>query len=216
MRKRTNAQRRGTSRKAKREAKIRSGFQLYPAPIREALTQTIRMQLRNVAVLTSDSSGNVATYVPCDPSVNFSSELGGGSQFPEWATWATLFSHVKCVQLELVLKPATTETKGDITNSLALSGNLQLAASPGTYQGVMDNADSQIYPVMFDTSGRGCYHAIRHRKNLEWASTNTPFPNSDIYSGCPGAIQIFGSGFQNSTGLCDVQVVGTYLVAIRS
>ncbi len=195
---------------------ITSNFMRYPAPIREALTQSIRIQLRNVAVLSSDGSGNVATYVPCDPSVNFSSALGGGTQFPEWSTWATLFSHVKCVQLELILKSATTETKGDVTNTLALSGNLQLSASPTTYQGVMDNVDSQIYAVMFDTANRGCYHAIRHRKTLEWASTNTPTPSSDIYTGCPGSIQIFGTGFQASTALCNVQINATYVLSIRS
>ncbi len=211
-----NLSRRARRPRSKREAKIRSGFQLYPAPIRESLSQSIRIQLRNVAVLSSDGSGNVAAYVPCDPSVSFGSALGGGTQFPEWSSWAGLFSHVKCVQLELILKAATTETKGDITNSLALSGNLQLGASPASYQGVLDNVDSQIYPVMFDTAGTGCYHAIRHRKSLEWASTNTPFPNSDIYSGCPGAIQIFGTGFQASVALCNVQVVGTYTLSIRS
>ncbi len=204
-------------RSKKKEVKmITSNFQRYPAPIRESLSQSIRIQLRNVAVLSSDSSGNVATYVPCDPSVNFSSAFGGGTQFPEWSSWAGLFSHVKCVQLELILKSATTETKGDYTNALALSGNLQLASAPGSYQGVLDNVDSQIYAVMFDTANRGCYHAIRHRKSLEWASTNTPVPSTDNYIGCPGGIQLFGSGFQNSIGLCNVQVIGTYLLSIRS
>ncbi len=195
---------------------ITSNFMRYPAPIRESLTQSLRIQLRNVAVLSSDSSGNVATYIACDPSSTFQSALGGGTQFDEWSTWTSLFSHVKAVQLEVILKSSTTETKGDITNTLALSGNLQVVAAPTTYQGVMDNVDSQIYPVMFDTANRGCYHAIRHRKTLEWASTNQPVPSAQSYIGCPGGIQIFGSGFQNSVALCNVQVNGTYIVSIRS
>jgi hypothetical protein len=201
---------------SERKRLIRSGFQMYPAPFRVPLSSSIILQLKSIVVGSTDSSGIFAAAVPCDPSATLGSRLGGGAIFDEWTTIKALFSHVKCLQLEVVLRPCYIETKGDIVNNVAVSGNLMIFTStPSGFATVMDNADSQTYAATLDSANHGCYHSIRHRKTLQYGSVNGPTV-TDTYIGCPGGIQMYCSSLPTSTNFLNVAITGTYQFASRS
>jgi hypothetical protein len=169
-----------------------------------------------VVNVTSNGSGLIAGFIPCDPSSTLSSTFQTVAMFTEWSSLAALFSQIRCVQLEVTFVPLSLdEVKGDTTYSISISSNLQVATTPGSYGVVDDNCDSQLYPFATDTSGRGRYHALRHSPKLGFSSIGTP-ASSTIYSGCPGAIQIFASPLANSTIYLSCQIVGTYDLMSRS
>jgi hypothetical protein len=201
---------------SERKRLIRSGYQLYPGPFRIPLSNSITLQLKSIVIGSTDSSGVFAAAVPCDPSATLSARLGGNAIFDEWTTIKALFSHVKCLQLEVVLRPCYVETKGDTVNNVAISGNLMIFTStPTGFATVIDNADSQSYAATLDTANHGCYHAIRHKKSLLWGSVNGPTV-TDSYIGCPGGIQMYSSSLPTSTNFLNVMITGTYQFANRS
>jgi hypothetical protein len=190
---------------------------MYPLMIRLPPSQKYTIQLRNQVNATSNGSGILAGFLPCDPSATLSATFQSVTQFTEWSSLTALFSQIRCLQYCARFYPATTdEVKGDILPVLAISGNLQLATAPGSYNITADNTDSQIYPFLLDTSGKGRYHSFNHdRKRLEYSSTGTP-SSSTIYSGCPGAIQVYASGLPINTVSLTIHIVGTYQLMSRS
>lgn len=195
---------------------VMSGYQRYPAPLRLPPTRRYRMQLRNVVNITSNGSGVISGAIPCDPSVTLSATFQSVAMFTEWTSLAGLFSLVRCIQLECTFLPLSLdEVKGDVNGSLSISSNLQVASAPGSYGLTDDNTDSQLYPFTGDTSGRGRYHAVRHRPTLTFMVVGTP-SSSTIYSGCPGSIGIFCNPVAASTIYMSVQIVGTYEFMSRS
>lgn len=175
------------------------------------------MQLRNSFTALSNGAGTIAGFIPCDPSVTLSATFGSVALFTEWTNVTALWSQVRCRQLSLHIYPASTdEVKGDVLPSLAISGNLQVAATPTTYQLTMDNTDSQLYPFLTDQSGKGRYHAFNHDlRRLIYSSVGTP-ASTTTYSGCPGAISIFAAGLPINTVFLSISVVGTYEMMSRS
>jgi hypothetical protein len=213
-----NRKRRPTGRKSRprRERKIASGYQLYPAPLSIPLGNSVRIQLRNIITVTSDGSGVVNGTIPCNPAATLSAPFPSAALFSEWTNWSTVFAQVKAVQLECTFRSAYVETKGDTITNLAISGNLQSNGAPGSYAVVIDNGDSQTWPLTLDTAGVGRYHAIKHKKSLQWAAIASPFPSGNNYVGCPGGIGMYGSSYPVSTHLFDILVVGTYLLSSRT
>lgn len=154
--------------------------------------------------------------IPCAPESVLAAPFPAASLFPEYSSISTLYSHIKCIQLEITFMPCTSdEVKGDATIGLVISGNLMRNGAPGSYAGAVDNGDSQSWNPVLDVSGRGRYHAIKHRPSLQW-NVSTTTGNTVNYSGCPGGIAMFGSGFLPSTAVFTALVVGSYLVSSRS
>jgi hypothetical protein len=181
------------------------------------LNQSVMIQLRNIAIGSTNGSGVIAGVIPCDPSSTLSATFGSNPLFPEWSDWSALFQHVKCVQLEVKLLAQTSdEVKGDVNRGLVVAGNLQNITVPSNYGSVADNGDSQIWNPLQDQSSRGLYHAIRHRSSIEWASSSTPSPSSIQYVGCPGGIAIYGDTLPASLGIILLHITGTYKVSSRT
>lgn len=199
------------------ERKVMSGFFKYPAPISIPLNQVIRVQLRNLITVTSNGSGVIAGMIPCDPSATLAAPFAAGALFPEWTNFGTLFSGIKCVQLECTFMPSSSdEVKGDASIGVAIAGNLTSISNFATsYIATMDNGDSQHWNPTLDTSGRGVYHSIKHRKSLLWGGTATPASSAAVYAGAVGGIGMYASTAV-SLNLFSIRVVGTYLLSSRS
>jgi len=198
---------------------VTSGYGRYPSPISKPLNQAIVFQFRNLIAVTSNGSAVVSGTIPCDPSAILAAPFAAGAMFPEWASnIQPLFSSVKCIQLECFFQPSTVdEVKGDSTLGVAIAGNLTSIANFAiSYLATMDNGDSQDWNPMLDTSGRGRYHAIRHRKSLLWGGTATPASSAAIYAGAPGGIGVYGSFPAINSQVFTIRVVGTYLLSSRS
>ena len=196
---------------------VMSGHQRLPGPINVPMSQAVMLTFRQQQALTSNSSGVIAVFISCDPSAATVAPLVVSSAlFNDWSSVFQLFKQVKCVQFDLRIEPtASNETKGDFVPNLAISGSLTTSSTPSTYQSVVDNQDSQIYPILKDQSGKGRYHAIRHTRQLEWASTASPAPSTSIYAGCPGGIGIYGDTFPVSSTIASLLITGTYLLRVR-
>jgi len=207
--------RKSTRRRASRY--MLSDYRRYPAPIQRTPRSQIVIQLRNYFLGTTNGSGVFAAVIPCDPSATLSATFGSTALFPEWSDWLALFGSVKCIQLEVKLHSATTdEVKGDVNRGLIMAGNLQNVTVPSNYTSVADNADSQSWNVLQDTTPTGRYHAIRHSRSLEWAAASLPVPSNSNYIGCPGGIAFYGDTMPANLTICTVHVVGTYKLMNRT
>jgi hypothetical protein len=165
----------------------------------------------------SNGSGVFQAVIPCDPSVTLSSAWGSVPLFGEYTDWLALFGNIKCVQLEVKMLPQSIdEVKGDTPGVLCIASNLNTNTLPTSAQSLADNTDSQFWNFINDSTGIGRYHAMRHKKSLEWATTGVPVPSSNSYIGCPGAIGFYANGLPVSTGIISVHVVGTYLLMNRA
>jgi hypothetical protein len=190
---------------------ITNGNRRYPGPITIPLRQVIMIQVSNSSALASNASGVIAGVIPCDPTATLSAPFTAAAMFPQFADWNLVLGQVRCVQLDVTVTPAqANETKGDINASLAIAGNVQNTTTPSSYADVMNNSDSQIYPILLDDRGLGRYHAIRHGKELGYASSVSPVPTPSLYQGCPGGIGFYGSGFPVSTTIGALRITGTY------
>jgi hypothetical protein len=188
-----------------------NGGRRYPGPITIPLNQVVTVQLCGTAALLSNGSGVIAGVIPCDPTTTLSAPFTSGVMFPQFSSWNLLFSQVKCVQLDVVIVPATVdEVKGDVDAVLAIAGQLSNTTTPSSYADLNNNSDSQTYPVLLDTRGLGRYHSIRHTQDLLWASSVSPVPTPSLYAGCPGGIGLYGSGFPLSSSIGSLRITGTY------
>jgi hypothetical protein len=190
---------------------------MYPAPLPRSLNQRFRISLSNFFGAVSNCSGILAGVIPCDLSVTLTSAFGSVTMFPEWSSWAALFSQVRCVQLEIRCIPIyVDEVKGDSNNGLLLAGNLQSTTVPSTYQTLSDNADVQSWNPITDTGGQGRYHAISHSKLLGFTASSTPVPSANNYMGCPGGIAFYGSGYTAGINVTNIIVTGHYELMNRT
>jgi len=186
-----------------------------PAPMSMPLSRTFTVRLSNTLSASTTGAGVINTIIQADPSSVTSATFGTITQFPEWATWAGLFSEVKLIQFECRFTPIyIDDTKGDLAFPLAIGGDLDPEIKiPGSFANVMDDADSQSWTPTRDYSGRSKYHAIRPGPwGLPWASSQAPNPgfSNGIAAGCPGGIQLYLSGGPVSTAVFDVTITGYY------
>jgi len=214
---RRGGKRNGSRRRGGRKL-LASGTNKYPAPKRYVGASTIVFQFRNLITVTSNGSAIISGFIPCDPSATLAAPFAPGAMFNEWTSVATLFSQIKCLQLECHFSPASADdVKGDTSIGVVIAGNLTSISNFATsYVATMDNVDSQNWNPLMDHSGRGRYHAIRHRPTLAWGGTSTPASSAAIYAGCVGGIGMYGSFNANATNFFNILVVGTYLLAQRS
>jgi hypothetical protein len=221
--KKRSARRRGRARRAtnlstgRDTGTIVSGFRRYPGPIQMPPAQSIMIQLRNGFAGITNGSGVFGAVIPCDPSVTLSSAWGSVSLFPEYSDWLALFGQIKCVALEVKMLPQSIdEVKGDTPGVLNYSSNLQTVAVPTSAQQVADNADSNFWNVLSDSTSMGRYISLRHKKSIGWAASGTPVPSNSNYIGCPGGIAFYANGLPVNTGIIYVHVTGTYMLMNRT
>jgi len=211
--------RRGKKSERKKGGKrlVKVGYNLYPQPYRMPATNTFLIQFRNLITITANGSGVVSGMIPCDPSATLAAPFASGAMFTEWTNVASLFSQIKCLQLECTFYPSSQdEVKGDTSIGMAIATNITSISNFATsYVATMDNAMSQSWPFIMDQSGIGRYHALKHKKSLAWGGTATPASSAAIYAGCVGGIGIYCST-AISLQCATVMVVGTYLVSQRS
>jgi len=212
--KRGNRRRSGKSRRPKT---LRSGTYAYPAPVTLTPNRTYMLQFSNTITVTSTVGGIISGMIPCDPSAILAAPFAVGAMFPEWTNAATLFSAIKCVQLECHFSPSSSdEVKGDSSIGIAIASNrTSISNFAVSYIAVSDNTDRQLWNPTLDTSGRGRYHALKHNKSLLWGGVATPASSAAIYAGCVGGIGMYGSTAV-SLQLFTIVVVGTYLMSQRA
>jgi len=181
-------------------------------------TRITKVQLRGYCGAASNGSGVLAGAIPFDPSATLSSTFGSASMFTEWTNYSNTYQNVKVLQFEVeMVRVQTDDTKGDIPEPLIIASSTSPSlVVPSTFQQVVDNGDSQIWPVIQDYSGKGRYHAVR-MSQLTWALTSTPNPGSStgIGAGCPGSIILFGTGYPASVQIISIKITGTYLLRTR-
>jgi len=190
-----------------------------PAPYRIPQTQEYEITLKNIFTGTTNGSGIFATYLSFDPSATVTSPFGSVTQFTEFAAIQTLFSNIKLTQFEISMTPSyLDDTKGD-TNPAMVIASIPSApvATPGSYQVVADNADSVMWNLIVDKSGRPVYHSARPPRGLAWAGTAIPNPGASggVMSGCPGSILFYGTGLPNNTVVFTLKATGHYKLTGR-
>jgi hypothetical protein len=189
-----------------------------PEPMMIPITQTQKMQFRGYAGCATNSSGVISTYISTDPSATLQTPFGATTQFLEWSSITNLFQEVKLLQFEVQLvRMYADETKGDVWGPIGIaSTSSPILASPGIYQQVIDNGDSQLWSLLGDQSGMNRYHALRMTQ-VAWASISIPNPGSSngIAAGCPGSIIFFGNVLPTSATMFGVKYSGTYLLRTR-
>lgn len=189
-----------------------------PPPRQISPLQTLTILLRGYCGVASNGSGVVAAALPFDPSVTLAANFGGGAIFNEWTNNSNMWQNVKILQFEAeFVRVQTDDTKGDVPEPLAIASSTSpTLVIPSSFQQVIDNGDSQLWPVIQDYSGRGRYHSTRLTQ-LAWALTSTPNPgvSSGIAAGCPGSIIMYGSGYPNSVQVCSIKYTGTYMLRTR-
>jgi len=189
-----------------------------PRPHMISPMQTFKILLRGYCGANSNGSGVLAGAIPFDPSATLSSTFGSGALFNEWTNNSNMWQNVKVLQFEAeFVRVQTDDTKGDVPEPLIIASSTSPSlVVPSTFQQVIDNGDSQIWPVIQDYSGKGRYHATRLR-GLTWALTSTPNPGSStgIGAGCPGSIIVFGNGYPINSQICSIKYSGTYLLRTR-
>lgn len=202
----------------RRRSSRRSNRRAFPSPFRMPPTRQQIFQFRNLITCTSNGSGIISGMIPCDPSATLAAPFAAGAMFNEWSSVATLFSQIKCIQLECWFHANTTdEVKGDIQTGLAMATNITSISNFATsYLATADNADSQLWTSLNDNSGRPRYHALKHRRSLGWGGVATPAASAANYIGCVGGIGIYGSSYVINTQYFTIKVVGTYRLAQRS
>lgn len=182
-----------------------------PMPIQVVPNRKYIIQFRNTFNLTCNGSAVLAGYIPFDPSATLSAAMGGGTLFNEWGSVANLFGAVRVVQAEIYLvRTLIDDSKGDSYGPVAMSSSITSVSTPGSYQAVIDNGDSQLWNCMQDYSGLTKYHSVKLRP--AWASTSTPNPGSSngMMVGCPGCIQFYGSTLAISSTIAWGKVAITY------
>lgn len=192
-----------------------------PAPISIPTMRTHRFVLRGTCPLLANSSGEVAAVIPFDPSATLSSTyLGGSVIFDEYKSLSVLYSELKVRKFEITIYSAYTDANfgSNQPSPLAICSNSGATyTNPGSYAAVMDNGDSQMYPIAFDNSGTGRFHSVTMRV-AAYALTATPNPGSStgISAGCPGHIALYAQNFQASVRVGQIRYVGEYIFRSRN
>jgi hypothetical protein len=190
-----------------------------PFPISEPPRVTRRILMRASSILGTDGSGNIKVNIPFDPSATLNATyLSGAVMFPEWTDVAALYAEVKIRQFQVLITPALNgDAKGYNTSPLAIGTNLSaIYVAPTTYNGVLDNGDSQLYPILFDNSGKSRYHAVRFNPGT-WALTGSPNPGSStgISAGCPGYFTLLMLAGPAGVEVGYIKIVAEYIVRSR-
>jgi len=189
-----------------------------PEPMMLPSTQTTHIQLRGYAGCASTAGGIISTYISTDPSATMQTAFGSITQFNEWSSIAGLYQEVKLLQFEVQLvRMYADETKGDVWGPIAIaSTSSSVLTSPGTYQQVIDNGDSQLWSVLGDQSGMNRYHAFRMTQ-LAWGTVSLPNggSTSGIAAGCPGSIIFYANALPASSTIFAVKFSGLYLLRTR-
>jgi hypothetical protein len=103
----------------------------------------------------------------------------------------------------------TSTTLG--TAPLVIAPNLNSQSAPTSYPDVIDNFGQKTWNLSSDTSKGGMKVYLFHRLDqLGWSPTEVPSAVTGPYSGCPGGIGWYGSGFENSLDYGRVMVSGIY------
>jgi hypothetical protein len=192
-----------------------------PVPLMEQSGRVTPFLFRYYTPLRSDSFGVVSTFIPFNPNITLSATyLSGSAIFPEYTNdLINLFNEVKLSQFDVTIVSCVNEdTKTTAMDPLAI-GSITAASysAPSNYATVLDCADAQVYPILFDRSGTGRFHGVRFRV-ASYAESSTPNPGSSsgISAGCPGAILLYADGAPASTQVGFIRYTGRYLMRTRA
>jgi len=179
-----------------------------------------KFQFRGNTQITTDGSGKINTFIPCDPSATLDSTyLSGQPIFAEWNSYKTLFTEVKFVQLDIrIASSYTYDGKQASVDPMVISSIVSsLTGRPGGYQTVYDNGDAQQFPYALNNTASSKFHALRFRPSA-WASVTAPNPGSSsgISAGCPGCIYLYAEGGPATQNVMHVGITGTYLFRNRA
>jgi hypothetical protein len=139
--------------------------------------------------------------------------------FPEWTNWAALYGTVKVKQFQVnFVRSYLDEVKGDSFFPIAIATTYSAGLiTPASINVVIDNGDSQLWPVFTDHSGGGRMHSFKF-PGLAWATTSTPNPGSSTGAqiGCPGGVLVYAASLPTSITVATIQIIGTYLLRLRT
>lgn len=159
--------------------------------------------------ISSNGSGIVNTFIPCDPT-------SSGINFGEWADLAALYTSFRCLELsvQFCINSNPSLSGGSNGAPLMIGGSFSSLGAPGSYSAIAENADAHMWQISTDSSKTGYTHTLRLPRNLGFANIAVPVPGD--FAGAPGAIQIFGTGFPNSTNVVSALIAGYYEFRSRS
>jgi hypothetical protein len=130
----------------------------------------------------------------------------------------SLFAGVRLLKFECQFCTSLSqlsETKTTGFQGIAIASTAQADPSvPSSYDGVIDNVDSKIWNLQFDTSPRGYIHRFTPKPKPTYAGTDNPVLTASgaggANIGCPGAIGFYGNAFPTSITVFNVRVTGWY------
>jgi len=141
----------------------------------------------------TDGAGSIAGVVPSDPTL-----INNGTIHPEYASWQTLYSEIKVVNLKCTFFPRFAESKSISTDGtpLAIAGSLNVTSTPTSLDTVLDNASSKCWNFLNDASAQG-FTFMLNWTDLKYAAAASPGGITD--AGTPGGIGFYGLGYAAST-----------------
>lgn len=183
-------------------------------PSRNAMLPSVRamkslstpyvFRLCNSGDIVSTPGGQLNVAIPVDPS-------SSGINFDEWETITLLFSQFRVVAFSVQFCLTDNTLNGA---PVCIGGSFSSFAAPGSYNAVAENADSRFWQASLDKTRTGYKHTLRFPRRIDFSNTGTPVPGD--WAGAPGAIQVFASGWPESTNCVSYLVEGFYEFMSRS
>jgi len=155
--------------------------------------------LKGFSTMTSTTGSTITAFIPSDPS-------GSGYGFAEWSSLVSLFSEVRILRLTIQLVSYNVTTGAN--TPVAVGFNPTTSAAPSNEGAVIQLADSEYWACNADRTNRGLKFDVSFDSRLGFSTTSSV--TTTPYAGCPGSIQIYGSGFGVSTAYFKVLVMGLY------
>jgi len=164
--------------------------------------QTYTFRISSVAVQSSNGSGVIAGYIYNDPTGSF------GAYAEHTNYLANLFTEMRVVRSRFTLTsllPFTINEAKETTNGSLAVGIFNRTSSGlptlSSWDQVLDNQPSFMWPVCSDTTGRGrILTSTWTHVNFQLVTTSSP-----DYAGCPGGLMFYGSGMPVSSSIFMVQ-----------
>jgi len=164
---------------------------------RTKVDQTYTLRLGAQSPITTTAGGVIAAAVLANPN----------GTFIEWSSFSPLFDEVKLVSLRVEIFMLCGTTQATASFGCFLSNT----TTPSSEQAVLASGNSKKLGCNNNTSIPCKIKLVPG--TLNWATTSSPAPGP--YAGCPGSIQVYGSGFTPSTTITQMGVFGQYLLRGR-
>jgi len=152
--------------------------------------------------ITSNGSGILSSAIVCDPS-------SSGQNFSEWSSLITLFTQFRVLAFRVQFCLTGDQKDTGLSGApVAIAGSFSSLSAPGSYDTVIENADSKFWQASNDKTRFGYTHTLKFPRKIDYTNVGTPVPGD--FAGAPGAITLYASGWPNTTNCISTLIEGFY------